>query len=247
MLTSPSSTRRFASHALIALTAAAALPLTASRAAQFVDVHAAGPKAASAVATPRPKLAAGAAASAAFAGQTVSARQLPYPDLGGVKIGRSDVAFMDDDTVLMDGKRMTIEQLDASQRSRLRAAILRSRQDLVRDRERLPAELAEARREADRARSGELRREHLREIADLRRDLAELDSRGAELRSEGEDPAKRRAEILRDLREAEATDIAAEERGAIEEADAGKRIAELRSAERQMERLLAKLNQIERR
>jgi hypothetical protein len=245
MLTRPSSTRRFASKALIALTFAAVLPLTASRAAQSVDVPATGPKTVSTAAAPRQNAAAG--ASAAFAQRTVSANQLPYPNLGGVRMGRNDVAFMADDTILMDGKRMTIEQLDASERARLRAAILRSRQDLVRDRERLPAELAEARREADRARTGELRREHLREIADLRHELAELDSRAAELRSEGEDPAKRRAEILRDLREEQAIDIAAEERDAIDEADTGKRIAALRSDERQLERLLAKLNQIERR
>jgi hypothetical protein len=187
------------------------------------------------------------AAPTAVAPDARAGHELTYPDLGGVILGKNDVAFMDDDTVLISGKRKRLEELDAGERSRLRAAILRSQRDLARDRARLPRELAEAKREADRARSGELRREHLRDIEDLRRDLAEVDSRAAELRADGEDPVKRKAEILRDLREMEATDIAQEEREAIEAADPSKRLAELRRDEQQLVRMLSKLDQLERR
>ena len=107
--------------------------------------------------------------------------------------------------------------------------------------------MAQAKRDADRARSGELRREHLRDIDEMRRDLAEIDSSAAELRAEGEDPAKRKAEILRDLHEAEATDIATEEREAIEEDNPAQRRAEIQSEEQQMVRLLARLNQLDKR
>jgi beta-lactamase regulating signal transducer with metallopeptidase domain len=249
MLTSPSTNRRLAGQALIALTAAAALPLTASRATEYVDVRAADKAnpvetaAASPASAPAPLV-----WSATAATQTaVADGELPYPDLGGVRLGRNDVAFMADDTVLISGKRKTLDQLDASERARLRHAIASSQQDLVRDRAELPKELAEAKRDADRARSGELRREHEQDIAEMKRDLAELDSRAAELRAEGEDPAARKAEILRDLREAEAEDIAAQEREAIEEDNPAQRMAEIRSEEQQMARLLARLNQIERR
>jgi len=251
MLTSPSTARRLAGKALVAITAAAALPLTASYATEYVDVPAHGHAAALPAAAPdyvAHFAAAGsvAAASTAAPAAQVAGGALPYPDLGGVHLGRNDVAFLDDDTILISGTRKTLEQLSAAERARLRHAIASSKQDLARDRERLPRELAEAKREAERARSGELRREHQQEIADLRRDLAELQSRADELRAEGENPEDRRAEILRDLRHAEAEDIAAEEREAIADADASRRIAEMRQEEAQMARLLAKLDALER-
>jgi beta-lactamase regulating signal transducer with metallopeptidase domain len=245
MLTSPSNGRRITGKALIALTAAAAIPLTASHATEYVDVPApATPAPARVAATPAsaPMVASVAAAQPAPAAQA----SLPFPDLGGVHLGRNDVGFMDDDTILISGQRKTVEQLTAAERSRLRHAIASSQQDLIRDRERLPREIAEAKREADRARSGEIRREHLKEIEDMRRELAEIDSQAAQMRAEGEDPEKRKAEILRDLREAQAEDIAAEEREAIEEDNPAARMAEIRAEEQQMQRLLARLNRLDR-
>jgi len=240
MLTTPSSARRIAGKAVIALSAAAALPLTATRATEYVDV--AAPPAANAAAPAVPVNIVAVSSTQPKAGE-----ELSYPDLGGVTLGANDVAFMEDDTILIGGKHKSLEQLDASERARLRQVILESKQDLARDRANLPRELAEAKREADRARSGELRREQMRDIEEMKHDLAELDSQAAQLRAEGEDPAARRAEILADLREAETTDIAGEEREAIEEGDPQKRIGELRSEEQQMERLLARLNQLDRR
>jgi hypothetical protein len=75
--------------------------------------------------------------------------------------------------------------------------------------------------------------------------LADVDSRAAELRAEGEDPEKEKAEILRDLREAEATDIAAEEREAIEENDPIRIEADIRWEEQQMARMRARLDQLD--
>jgi hypothetical protein len=251
MLSRPSTRRTAAGKGLIALTVTAALPLTASWATEYVDVPQAPASAPHSAAQSTGNPAAGAAefvtAAAVSAPVASPGDELPYPDLGGVTLGRNDVAFMADDTVLISGKRKRLEQLSAVERSRLRAAIATSQQDLARDRAELPSRLAEARREAERARSGELRREHMEEIAELRRDLAEMDSRAAELRAEGEDPEKRKAEILRDLRYAEAEDIAAEEREAIAEADPAAAEAEIREEEQQMVRLLARLDQLERR
>ncbi len=250
MLTTPGTGRRFAGKAVIALTAAAALPLTASRATEYVDVPAtaANPQSADVGAVrptpataPVPLVAAVAPARPA----AVTEAGLPYPDLGSVRLGSNDVAFMADDTVLINGKRKSLDQLTPAERSKLRMTILKSQQEQARERAALPRRLAEARREADRVRSGELRREHLRDIEDMQRDLAEFDSEAAEMRANGEDPAKRRAEILRDLREAEATDIAAEERETLEDNDPAKITAELRTEEQQMARMLSRLDQLE--
>jgi chromosome segregation ATPase len=166
---------------------------------------------------------------------------------GGVKLGKDSTAFFANDDVLINGKVKRLDQLTSAERSKLRATILRSQRELARERAELPGELAELRREADRARSGELRRELTRDREDLRRDLAEIDSEAAELRARGEDPEKRKAEILKELREAEATDIDKEILEAIEAADPRKVEAELRTDEEQMARMLARLDQLDRR
>lgn len=259
MLTNPGTGRRNTGRMMVALTAAAALPVTASWATRYVDVPAPyvpapGARPAAALqpyATNAPVAAAAMAASPASAAAAEPAFRENADGTvtlaGGVKLGKGSTAFFANDDVLINGKVKRLEELTTAERTQLRAVIFRSQRDLARDRERLPAELAEAQREAERARSGELRREHLRDIEDMRRDLAEIDSEAAEMRAEGEDPEKRKAEILRDLREAEKTDIAREEREAIEEADPAKAEAQLRTEEQQMTRMLAKLDQLDRR
>ena len=257
MLTRPSSNRRLAGNTLIAVAAATALPATASWATRYVDVAAppatvagAEPIAASlphasAVLTPEAAMIAAPASATASepAYQENADGTVTLP--GGVRLGRDSTAFFANDDILINGKVKRLEQLTPAERSKIRAVILKSQRDLARDRAELPKELAEAQREADRARGGELKREHLRDIEDMRRDLADIDSEAAEMRAEGEDPEKRKAEILRDIREAEATDIDREIREAIAEADPRKREAELRAEEQQMARMLARLDQLE--
>ena len=245
MLTTSSTARRLAGKALIAGVAAAALPLTASRATEYVDAAAPVKPVTRVASAPAP--AASVAPVIPAAATAPTAASLPYPDLGGVTLGRNDVAFMSDDTVLIDGTRKSLDQLSAAQRSRLRTVILKSQREQAQERAELPQRLAEAKRDADRARSGELKREHLRDIEDMRRDLAEIESEAAELRANGEDPEARKAELVADLREAEATDIDREVREVIEEADPARITAELRTEEQQMARMLARLDQLDRR
>ena len=137
MLTTPSTGRRLAGRALIAVAAAAALPLTASRATEYVDIPPPETVHPGAVRTPTSALAPAAAAALAASAAPESAAngELPYPDLGGVGLGKNDVAFMSDDTILINGQRKTVEQLNASERARLRHAIASSKQDIARDRQ----------------------------------------------------------------------------------------------------------------
>ena len=257
MLTRPGPNRRFAGKALIAVAAATALPVTASWATRYVDVAAPPATFAGAepAAMPLPHGAAVLTPEAAMIATPASANtsEPAYQEnadgsvtlAGGVKLGKGSTAFFANDDILINGKVKRLEQLTPAERSQIRATILKSQRGLVRDRAELPRELAEAKREADRARSGELKREHLRDIEDMRRDLADIDAEAAEMRAEGEDPEKRKAEILRDIRDAEASDVDREIREAIEEADPRKREAELRAEEQQMARMLARLDQLE--
>lgn len=254
MLTSPSTRRRLAGKALILLTAAVAMPLTASRATQYVDVPAPAKTAPSAPFAPVPAVPAAAAIAptapvapvspAAAVAPTPPAA--PVPAVKGVTLGKEDVAFMGDDTILIDGTRKSIDQLTPAQRAKLRASIRESQADLAKERTELPARLAEAQHELDRLRNGDFKRELAQDREDLRRDLAEIDSEAAELRAHGEDPAKRKAEMLAALHELEAINIDKQVSEALEEANPAKIAAELSSAEQQMTRLLTRLDQLNR-
>jgi beta-lactamase regulating signal transducer with metallopeptidase domain len=255
MLTTPSAARRFAGKALIALVAGAALPLTATRATEYVDspmskpvpVATTSPAAVTAPAAVIP------AAAVAPATPTPAAAPESYtenPDgtvtlSGGVKLGKGSTAFFANDNVLIDGKVKSLDQLTPAERSKLRAVIAKSQQDLARERAGLPRRLAEARQELDRARSGLMKRDYQRDIEDMKRDLAEIDLEATEMRAAGEDPAKRKAEIERDLREAQSVDIDKEIAEAMRDADPAKITGELRSAEEQMKRMLSRLDQLD--
>lgn len=244
MLTRPSRTRRIAGTALIALAAAVALPLTASHATEYVDVPARQVAATTPVAAPA------ADPVVLHATRVPNARDradagLPLPDLGGVVLGKNDVAFFGDDTVYINQKRMRLDQLTGAERARLRAVILKSQRDQARERAELPQRLAEAQRQLDRARNGELRRELIRDRDDLRRDLAEIDTKEAELRAAGEDPEKRRAEVRESLREYEEAAIDNRVRETIEDSDPAKIEAALLTEEQQMARMLATLDELD--
>ncbi len=250
MLTNPSAARRFAGKTLIVLAAGAALPLTATRATEYVDspMSKAVP-----VATTAPAAANAPAAAIPAAAGTPAPTPESYtenPDgtvtlSGGVKLGKDSTAFFANDNVLIDGKVKSLDQLTPAERSKLRAVIAKSQQDLARERAELPRRLAEARQELERARSGLMKRDYQRDIQDMKRDLAEIDLEAAEMRAAGEDPAKRKAEIERDLREAQSVDIDKEIAEAMRDADPAKITGELRSAEEQMKRMLTRLDQLD--
>ena len=250
MLTRTSNRRRLAGQTLIAVTASAALPLTASWATRYIDVPATPSAMPLATPVPQPSAAALTPAmaqpAAAPAGTIRENADGSVTLAGGVVLGKGSTAFFANDDVLINGKVKTLEQLTPSERTKLRSVILKSQVRLARDRSRLPEEVAKLRRESDHARNGGLKRELMQEREDLRRDLAEIDAEAASRRAEGEDPEKQKAEILRDLRRAEATDIDQEVREAIADADPAKHIAELEAEEQQMARMLARLDQLNR-
>jgi beta-lactamase regulating signal transducer with metallopeptidase domain len=255
MLTTPSTGRRFAGKALIVLTAGAALPLTASRATEYVDVPAPKPapvEATAPAAAPAALVPAVAVAPVAAAPAAAPESYTENPDgtvtlTGGVKLGKGSTAFFGNDNVLINGKVKSLDQLTPAERSKLRAVIARSQQDLARERAELPRRLAEARQELDRARSGLTKRDYQRDIEDMKRDLAEIDLEAPEMRAAVEDPARRKAEIERDLREAQSVDIDKEIAEAMRDSDPAKITGELRSAEEQMRRMLSRLDQLDRR
>ena len=254
MLRTANPARRIAGRAIILAATAVALPLTATRAVEYIGV--AAPPAAAATpalitaADERSAIAPASIVSAVAPSAAAHARDdagLAKPGIPGVTLGKMDVAFFNDDTVYLNGRRQRLEQLSPAERSKLRSVIIKSQREIAEERARLPRELAELQREAERARSGALRKEYLANIVDLQRDLAHVDREAAELRAAGEDPEKVKAEIREGLREAQSVDIDEEVREALEEANPEKIMAELRSDEQQMARMLERLDQLGRR
>jgi beta-lactamase regulating signal transducer with metallopeptidase domain len=246
----PTSNRRRLGFIVIGGGLLLGLPLSASRAVNYVDVPvapAAQMRTAAESTAPAPAGPMTAAlASAAAPGASLQATEngdvvLP----GGVTLGKGSVAFFDDDRIVINGKIKRLDQLTRAERSELRAVIAKSRRELEKERAELPERLAEVRRETEEIRSGAFKRELLEDREDLRRDLAEIDSEVAALRSEGKDPEKLKAEILEALREAEAIDIDKEIREALAELNPDKVIAELRNSEQQMVRIQVRLEQLD--
>lgn len=256
----PNSRARKIGFLFIGASLAVGLPLTASRAVHYVDklqpevMAAAIPMPVTASATSAVPLVPIHAASLAAAQPVAAAeaQELPRanPDgtvtvARGVTIDRNSVAYMGDDRIIINGAIKRVEELTPAERSKLRTNIQRSLMDIQHERAELPARLAEAKREMDRIKSGEFERELKDNLADLKRDLAEIDREAAHLRAAGEDPEKLKAELLRDIREAEAVDVAKEIREAMVEFNPDQIVAEVREAEEQMHRLTAKLNQLD--
>lgn len=232
------------------------VPLTATRAVNYVDkvVPTAAVVSAAPTAQAMPALASQptrqVAAIAPASATAPQARPTADPDgsvslPGNVTLGKGDVAFLANDQIIMNGKVKRLEDMTPAERAQLRANIAKSQIDLQREREELPARLAEARQELDRIHSGDFKRELLQDREDMRRDLAEIDKEAAELRASGENPEKLKAEIQRSLREAEAIDVDKEIREALVDLDPAKIAAEVRDAEEQMVRITNRLDQLD--
>jgi len=248
MLTTATSSRRTAGKVLIAAATVAALPLTASWATIYVDVAKPAKTAAPVTPVAAAASAVGVQAAATPAAQVAPAdAELPVPDLNGVKLGKDDVSFFDDDTVLIDGKRKRLEWLSPAERAKLRASLVKAQRDLAKERAELPQQLADIKEQTDRINSGEMKRELVQAREEMRRAMVELDAQAPVLRAAGQDVAKLKAELAKGLREAEAVDVDGEVRRALAEANPDKIKAELQSAEQQMARIRTKLDQLDRR
>ena len=100
-----------------------------------------------------------------------------------------------DDTVTINGLTKRWEDLTPQERARIRADIAKARQDIKREMDRLPHELAKAQREMARFRNGEFQREMAKAREDIRRSMQEVDRETRHLRAAGVDPDEIRAEL----------------------------------------------------
>lgn len=250
--------RRMLGAALIAGALLIILPLSATRADRFVEVLPpdsplkADTSAVNLVPASAPAFVVPAIAVVTASGEAKTRPPVVKPDGtveldGGVTLGRGDVAFLDSDQIIINGKIKKLEEMTPAERATLRRNIERSRRELAGEAAELPKRLAEARSEIARIRSGEFRREIEKDRRDLERDLAEIDREAAMLRMAGEDPERIKAEIRQSLREIDLPKIEREIQESLADLNPDKLVAEVRDAQLQMERLTIRLDQLERR
>jgi hypothetical protein len=218
-----------------------ALPLTASRAIEYVAVSA--PEAPR---TPTASLAAAApTAPLLLAAQATqpSPPAPPAPPAPPSRIAMFNVT--NDDTVTINGVTKRWEDLTPQERARIRADIARARHDIKRELDRLPHELAKAQAEMARFRNGEFQRDMAKAREELRRGMHEIDRNAAQLRSHGVDIEEMKADLQESLAEIEKMDIDKIVREAMASVDMAKIRAEIEGADESLDDIDDRLDQLE--
>jgi len=237
MLSSPNNTRRSAGKALIAMTAIAALPLTATWATLYVDV---------------PAPVAPTAPTASVAPLAPTAPAAPLAPLAPV----APVANMniDGENVTINGQTKRWQDLTPAEREQIRRELAKARAELKNthiDRAEIEREVREAMSEVQ-----VNKKELARDLAEARIDVAEamreIDANAASIRRAGHDPEAMKAQVRASLKAVEAIDIEAITRRALAAVDPNVIAASLAAAEAsiaqaeaEMERLESRLDKID--
>ncbi|MEO7564663.1 MAG: M56 family metallopeptidase [Sphingomicrobium sp.] len=212
------------------------LPLTATRALQYVDVaqpEAAPVPASAPVAPMRPAVPAAIAPAAAAAAAVIAAKP--------------DISFIADDTVRIHGKTKKWEELTPAERSEIRIETAKARREINQQLVNLPKELEGARKEAEKFKNGEYKREMANARVEIKQALAELDAQSAIIRASGQDPEKLKAEVRGALREIETMDIDKVVRESLAAIDPDAIRAQVMSAAKSLDDVDAKLDRLDRR
>ena len=236
MLTNPSSSRRLAGRLTVIAAVAIALPLTATRAIEYVDI--AAPAADEADAPPAPTAAIGAPAPVVLAA---------LPAAPAVPAQPAKSVMADDAVVVIDGKTKRWHQLTPEERADVRRSIAKARESLARhriDRGQLQREIQQAMAEAQSNR-GEMQRDLAEARADVARAMAEIDAHAIDIRRAGQDPERIKATVRSSLKAVENIDIERITRNALASVDTVQIEASVATAERAIEKAQEELDRID--
>jgi beta-lactamase regulating signal transducer with metallopeptidase domain len=238
MLRTANPARRLTGRLIVLSAIAVALPLTASRAIEYVDVAAPALPSAPAVhetaaVAPVPVVAAAAAPVAAS-----------LPVAAAAVIQPSDDLSIDDEWITIDGTRKHWEELTPAEKARVRGAVANARAALERthiDREKIMRDVAAA---TDNIRIEELQANIARSQAGAAEALRGIDASAAYLRASGQDPEQVKESVRRALESARAIDVESIKR-AVSAVDQRQIAQSLDGAEQSMRKARADLDRIE--
>ena len=234
MLTNPSSGRRTTGRLFVLAAIAVALPLTATRAIDYVDV----PVPAKAK-TPVAPVAPVAPAAVATPVAAVAAVAALHPV--------ESLQFNQEGTIHINGKTRKWRELTPEEKSQVREEIARAKAELARtriDREEINREIREAMAEA-KIDKEDLRRDLAEARDEIERAMREVDAQVVEIRRSGQDPDQIKATIRASLRSVEAIDVEAITRHAIASVDHRAIEASVAAAEASVARAQAEIERME--
>ena len=240
MLSTPDSSRRLTGKAIVALTAAFALPLTATWATLYVDVPApappAKPVAPAAPAAPLAPLAALQAPAAPLAPVAPVAPNAPNATM-----------HVDGDTVTINGRTKRWQDLTPAERAHIRSEIAKARAELSRnriDRAAIQREVNEAMADA-RVDKQDLARDLAEARAEIAEAMREIDANAAQIRRAGHDPEAIKAQVRASLAAVQAIDVEAITRQAMAAVDPQVVAASIAAAEASIARATAEMERLE--
>ena len=251
MLHSTTTGKRTAGKLIIVAAVAVALPLTATRAIDYVDVPA-PPAPPAAPEAPLPP-----AAPALLAVQAVppvppappaplAPPALPAPPAPPLHGGHSDLRI-NDGMISINGQTKRWQDLTPAEKQRVRGELARAKEELSRtriDRAEIERDVREALAEA-RIDKDEMRRE----LEDARREIGqamrEIDAHAADIRRSGRSPEAIKAQIRASLKSVEAINVEAITREALASVDPAKIAASVAAAEASVARAQAEIDRLD--
>jgi len=256
MLLTSSPSRRIAGRLLIVSAAAAALPLTASHAVEYVITPAAAAPSAAVQSAPRAAMPVAAAVSAA-AIQPVAAMRATAPsdydvtskdgehyDLSAGPESSDENMSINRDFVTIDGKRKRWEDLTPAEYARVKAAVAKARTELANthiDEAKLQRDLANV---PDKARIAQIQGQLAATRAKLAESARSMDAKIAAARAAGRQPDDLELAISEKLRSLQNVDLS-EAMRSLSNIDSKKIAQQVAGAQQSIERAKMELDQIQ--
>lgn len=242
MLSNPTAGRRLTGRILLLAGIAVALPLTASRAIQYIDVPmlsasdpAVAPVAAAPAVAPAPATPAVHAVPAVHAAPQ-AAPVVEVPDLD---------FDSDDGTVTINGRTKKWKDLTPAEKAEVRRSLAKAREELSRiNRGEIQREIRQAMAEA-KSSQDEARHELAQARIEVGEAMREIDSHAAELRRAGQDPEQIKATVRASLKAVEAIDVQGITRQALASVDQAQIERALEAAEEGLRKAEAQLDRAE--
>lgn len=237
MLTNPSSGRRITGRLMVLATVAIALPLTATRAVNYIDVptNPAPLAPAAPVAAPAPS-----APLAPVAAVAPVATVVPVHAATAIR-------FDDAGTIQINGNTKRWKDLTPAEKAEVRRSIAHAKEEIARtriDREQIRREVREAMSHAS-VNKEELRRDLAEARAEIERAMREIDGHVVDIRRSGRDPNEIKATIRASLKAVEAIDVDAITRQALASVDHEAIEASVAAAEASVARAQDEIDRIE--
>lgn len=235
MLSNTTAGKRTAGKLMIVAAVAVALPLTASRAIEYVDIPAPQPPAAPPPAAPL--------VPAALALQPVA----PTPPVPPVP--PAVPMQVQGDKVTINGQTKSWDELTPAERQHIRDELAEARAELARtkiDRAGIEREVRQA-LSAARVDKEELRRDLAEARVEIDQAMREIDINAAAIRRSGQDPEAIKAQVRASLKAVEAIDVEAITRQALASVDPAAIAASAAAAEAGLAKAQAEIERLERR